>query len=262
MGKKNKKIKDLYIKDKTFREIPKGHAWTRAEDFFDEEIKPIVDLLQTERITRSHETWLKNYLVIRLVSVMEDFFKTLVRERVDEYKIPISSLYSGEAKMSIHHLDELLSNKKKGTHTTGEIIANESSFANFREINTLFTKLLKSDKKFGRCGKDFLSGIKQLDWYNPYKEEFKRAKSLNKNWDNFQKTFDIRNDIVHRMKNAELSIHQIASLSDIALNAMDAASAITQLSEMDVIAKIMKSKKTLKEEILEDKKRMRKKAGD
>ncbi|MFL6491897.1 MAG: hypothetical protein ACJ70O_02215 [Nitrososphaera sp.] len=38
---------------------------------------------------------------------------------------------------------------------------------------------------------------------------------------------------------------------------MEAASAITQLSEMDVIAKIMKSKKTLKEEILEDKKRMK-----
>lgn len=258
MGKKNKKIKDIYIKDKTFREIPKGHAWTRAEDFFDGEIKPIVDVLQSEQITKNHEAWLKNYLVIRLVSVMEDFFKTLVRERVDEYKIPLSLLYSGEAKMSIRHLDELLSNKKNGTRTIGEIIANESSFANFMEINTLFTKLLKSDKKFGRCGKDFLSGIKQLDWYNPYKKKFSRAKSLNKNWDNFQKVFDVRNDIVHRMKNAELSIHQIASLSDNALNAMDAASAITQLSEIDVIVKIMKSNNTLKEEILEDKKRIKK----
>jgi len=74
---------------------------------------------------------------------------------------------------------------------------------------------------------------------------------MNKNWDNFQKLFDIRNDIVHQMADANLSTHQIASIADNALNVMDAASYITMLSEMDRIVAIMRSQKTAKDIIRE-----------
>jgi hypothetical protein len=74
---------------------------------------------------------------------------------------------------------------------------------------------------------------------------------VNKNWHNFERTFEIRNDIVHKMKEANLATPQMVSICDNALNVMEAASFVVMLSEMDEIVRIMKSKKTVREEIRE-----------
>lgn len=65
------------------------------------------------------------------------------------------------------------------------------------------------------------------------------------------KRCDIRNDIVHHMKDANLSILQIISLSDNTLNVMDAAGFIVMLSKIEEIARIIKNTKSIGDEIRE-----------
>ena len=71
---------------------------------------------------------------------------------------------------------------------------------------------------------------------------------MNENWDNFEKIFYTRNEIVHNMKDVNLSLKEIISLCDNALNVMEAASYIVMLSEMDEIVRIMKTRRTKREE--------------
>jgi hypothetical protein len=81
-------------------------------------------------------------------------------------------------------------------------------------VNSIFTELLRTDERFKDTGSDFFSAIKKIDWYDPLKI-FKDAISMNKNWDNFENMFNLRNDIIHHMKDANLSIKQAVSLADI-----------------------------------------------
>jgi hypothetical protein len=251
LGKKDNKTKDPFITNKIFRDTPKDYAWRRGKDFFVREIEPIVEVLQSKKLGESHETWLKNYLVIRLVSIMEDFFKTLVKGTVDRYNLQLSLLYEGEVSMRLGILDEMLKRRNnKLILTRGQIVANEFNFANYEVINTKFTALLNSKEKFGELGIDFFSAIKKLEWYDPL-EIFKGAKPMNENWDNFEKIFFVTNEIVHHMIDVNLSRDEIISLCDNTLNVMDAASFICMLSKMNKIVKIMKSQKTKREEIKE-----------
>ena len=103
-----------------------------------------------------------------------------------------------------------------------------------------------SDLKFKALGIDFFSAIKKLDWYDPLKI-FEVARPMQENWDNFKNIFFLRNEIVHHMVDANLSLDEILSLCDNTLNMMDAASYITMLSQMDTIVEIMESKKTKRE---------------
>jgi hypothetical protein len=245
LGKREKRT--LEIREKTLRMRPKGPAWRRAKGSFDRDIEPIVNQLKNAELDEHQKIWLENYLIIRLVSIMENFFRDLIQQRVDEYNLSLNLFFQGHITIAVGRFNEMLGKKNI---TRGTIVANEFNFANYKEINDKFTDLLKSDEKFEKLGMDFFSAVKKIDWYDPYRI-FKGAKSMNKNWDNFQKVFDIRNDIVHNMADANLSISQIASMSDNALNVMDAASYISMLSEMDRIIRIMKSRKTAKEAIRE-----------
>jgi hypothetical protein len=221
-----------------------------AEGSFDGDIRPIVNQLQNRELNEQQTIWLTHYLIIRLVSIMEYFFRNLIHQRIDEYNISLDKFLDGHVMIPVGRFDEMLGMRNKLILTRGQVVANEFNFANYKEINKIFTAFLKSNEKFDKLGIDFFSAVKKIDWHDPLRI-FEGAVSMNKNWDNFQKLFDVRNNIVHDMADANLSAHQIASISDNALNVMDAASYITMLSEIDEIVRIMKSKKTLREEIRE-----------
>jgi len=74
LGKTEKRT--LLIRDKTLRTRSKGHAWQRAKRFFDRDIEPIVNQLIKEELNEQKKIWLKNYLIIRLVSILENFLET------------------------------------------------------------------------------------------------------------------------------------------------------------------------------------------
>lgn len=80
----------------------------------------------------------------------------------------------------------MLSNKDREPVPKGKSVANEFNFANFKDINAVFTELLRSNEKFKELGVDFVSAIKKIDWYDPLKI-FKGAWPIAKNWNNFEK---------------------------------------------------------------------------
>jgi hypothetical protein len=92
-------------------------------------------LLQNRNLDENQRIELTNYVVIRLVSIMEDFFKGLVRRTIDEYDLPLSLLYKGHVKLPVGLSDDIFSNKNIGTPKKGQIVANEFNFANYEVIN-------------------------------------------------------------------------------------------------------------------------------
>jgi hypothetical protein len=234
---------NLNIDSKSFRDTPKGPAWRHGNRLFSEKIRPMVTLLQGGNLNEFQRIELTNFVIIRLVSIMEDFFKALIRRTFDEYDLPLSLVFKGIVTIRVGLSDEIFSNKNIGTARKGQIVANEFNFANYEEVNTKFTELLNSNQKFKELGRDFFYAIKKLDWYDPLRI-FDGARPMQENWDNFERIFSERNEIVHQMVDANLSLDDIISLCDNTLNMMDAASYITMLSEMDDIVTIMQSDKT------------------
>lgn len=216
MARKDRK--DLKITSKTWRDTPKGYPWERGESSFNKEIRPLVNYLQSSA-DKSLFNQIKNYIIIRLVSILEDFFKTLVINMVDNYDLPLNVLWNDEAKVPISILNEMLSKKNLGMMMKGKIVANEFNFADAKKVNYVFTELLNTNEKFKEVNKEFFDAIKKHVWHDPYRN-FKGTRSLEKNWRNFERMFDERNKIVHNMKTTDLSVKEIISLCDNTLNAM------------------------------------------
>ena len=187
--------RELLINSKTKRKIGRGPPWRRANYFFSKEIDPSIQHLQDRDLDKSLETCIKNYIVVRLVSILEDFFKGSVSLFVDRNNLPVSILFKGEVKIAMGVFNEMQTNKRTHSVTNGRIIANHFNFANIKEINWVFTELLEYNEKFKELNIDFLRAIKKIDWYDPLRI-YKGSWSMAKNWNNFEKMFDIRNDII------------------------------------------------------------------
>jgi hypothetical protein len=247
---------NLHIENISFRDIPKGTPWQHGNHLFDEKIRPLVTLLQNGNLNDNQRTELTNYVIIRLVSIMEDFFRALIKRAFDELDLPLSVIIKGNISIRVGLSDEIFSNKNIGTPKKGQILANEFNFAKYEDINKVFTEILNSNLKFKVLGMKFFSAIKKLGWYDPL-QIFEVARPMQENWDNFKNIFFPRNEIVHHMVDANLSIDEILSLCDNTLNMMDAASYITMLTQMDEIAEIMQSQKTKREKNKEAEERIR-----
>lgn len=185
-----------------------SNEWQRVTRVFENEIIPIVKTLKSNnnRLTVRARRSLGNYLVIRLVSMTEYYFSNIVRRLVDERNLDASKI------MTKKSLKEQLS---KGQDTAGELVAMTPNYANYVEIDGVLSKLL--DLKF-------LSTVRELDRTDPYKKYAEGAVPLNNNWKEFKEMFDLRDDIVHEMKDAVLCSTKLLSLADNTMNFLDAAS--------------------------------------
>jgi hypothetical protein len=88
-------------------------------------------------------------------------------------------------------------------------------YANYDQIQYSVSGLLDLD--------DFFGTVRALDKGDPYKYVI-GAILLEKNFEEFKAMFDLRNDIVHGMKDANLSNRKLSSLADNTMNVLDAAS--------------------------------------
>lgn len=144
---------------------------------------------------------------------MEYFFRNEVKNIVDNNDMDISKVLSGEISFSVSQLDALLKNKYL---TKGNIVASSFNFAKLDEINELFSKLL---------GLDFLDYVHKLNDINqtrfvldghPIPIEYGKLKEAEQ----------IRNEIVHELKDINLSNSKILSLWDNLLAIMDVSVSI------------------------------------
>jgi hypothetical protein len=88
--------------------------------------------------------------------------------------------------------------------TKGQAFASQFDFINPCEIDWVFSRLL---------GKKFLETIKKIN-SRAGKHPWKccRSRGLVKNWHNFEKMFEQRNEMVHLMKRIRLSKDDLCSL--------------------------------------------------
>jgi hypothetical protein len=187
---------------------------------------------------------MKNYTIIRLVSILEDFFKILVCKLVDVNDLPLFPLYKSEASIPIGILNEMFQHE----FTKGVLIANHFNFANYKEVNDVFTNLLRSHEQFAKTKFDFFGAIKKIYWYDPPMHPRGNAPN-DEIWHKFEIMFEIRNDIIHHMKYANLPIQEIFFLCDHTLNIADIASYLSMLPEMNEIVRMLESKQTKMAEI-------------
>jgi hypothetical protein len=180
--------------------------WPRVNRTFKTEIKPILRVIRNPRLRARTRESLQNYLVIRLVSMTDYYFTNIVRRLVDERNLDASKVLQKKS---------LKEEVKKGQHTAGEFLATGyQNYSNCKDVQKVLSKLLDID---------FMSTIRELDRTDNY-TYVKGAISLDNNWDEFRRMFDLRDDIAHQMEDSKLSTTQVLSLADNTMNFLDAAS--------------------------------------
>lgn len=153
------------------------------------ELLQISNALEDEKLNPKLKNLLKNYVFIRLVSIIENYFRECVRVHIDNYNFEFKGLLSNdEIKISILDLQEI---KKSERATAGRIIANAYNFQNLEEIDSVLSRLL---------GRSFFAEVNNR--VQRYKFATKQVDYLF-DWKELSEIFTIRHDIVHRMKNVE-----------------------------------------------------------
>ncbi|MCH7648007.1 MAG: hypothetical protein IIA83_05315, partial [Thaumarchaeota archaeon] len=152
-------------------------------------IESLEDISEFE-FSREFGTALKeallSYAIIRLVSIIDNYFAKTVQEYVDEHNFGISDLFdNNEVTVSLSRIDQI----RTKNLTKGQIIATSFNFQNPSEINTVMSKLI---------GDNFFELVKwSVKYHTFHKKSEKREEELLKNWDKFLRMFQIRNEIVH-----------------------------------------------------------------
>lgn len=137
--------------------------------------------------------------------MIEYFFSNIVRRMVDERKLDVSKFFD----------DKSLEEKMKEGRTADQIAVSTFDYANYDQIQYSVSGLLDLD--------DFFGTVRALDKGDPYKYVI-GAILLEKNFEESKAMFDLGNDIVHGMKDANLSSRKLSSLADNTMNVLDAAS--------------------------------------
>ena len=164
---------------------------------------------ETKRYNRYLNEALTGYIIIRNVSALEYYLRQIASKIVDNKissgeGIDFSKFFSYDFEAYYAEVHRNRRSRKKKL-TKGQAFANQYDFMNPSEINCVFSRLLS---------KKFFETIKKI---NPHagKHSWKcrsRSRGLVKNWKNFMKMFEKRNEIVHSMKRVRLSKEKLCYL--------------------------------------------------
>ena len=196
-----------------FGAVHNGKTFSFVRHFFNNQIEPILEKLYDEKFDKRIKHALRNYLIVSLVSTLEFFFKNEARRIVDEYNKDISPLFSGDINIPVSSLDELIREK---SITKGNVIVSSFNFYDLDDINKLFSKLLHLN---------FFDYIQKLERSNPSRYVF-RGRPIGIDYKKLLEAFVLRSQVVHEMRQVDLSNWQLLSRWDNAMNIMDAAEAI------------------------------------
>lgn len=194
----SKKRRSIHSKRKT-KSLHHSFTYPPMRNFANNEAKPILAEIKSRKVNDIIRKSLINYLVIRSVTIFEHYFINEAQklgERVKQEDLD-------------KLLDNIIPDKPKG-----EQLASSFNYANLNHINHVFSTLLNMD---------FLNEIKhdsEINYRDYYYEDvhIPWATPLHKNWNNFLMAFDLRDDIVHHNKNANLSYSQIRNLVESVLD--------------------------------------------
>lgn len=152
----------------------------------------IIDHLEKEKeIDFKHA--LSNYVIIRLVSSIEVYFRDFVREIIDDHKIEPRGIFpNDEIIISLFELEGIKANQNV---TRGRIVSNAINFQNLERIDEIFSKLFNV--------KSFLQIIRAEDKQTSY--TFPNSTSTYYfSWKKLQEIFTLRHEIIHKMAIPEI----------------------------------------------------------
>lgn len=171
--------------------------WDKVNDlnsdynFYNETLTRLDEILvELEQNTKFEEEF-KEYVILKLITLIEFTLKELVRTFVDKNSIDVSKLISN---------NEIVKNKNEYKDATnGEIVVMKYNFQNIKKIDYVFSKL---------SGIGFLDSLKEF-LSNPAKTgasdllaltSFRNSSSLVSNWEGFKQMFEIRSKIAHNIR--------------------------------------------------------------
>jgi len=180
---------------------------------FDEEkmrnsIRPLWALL--EELDSSNEIVVnacKKFIIINLVTIIEDSFKGILKKQIDVYNGNVKSLFSGpHILIPINDLDSI----QKDGFTKGAIIASNFNLQNPSVIDETVSKVL--NLKFFETLKEICElkpdeTILEYDHYAVEEGLFDIAQErhdLADRWEFFLELFDIRNKFVHNLTDIDV----------------------------------------------------------
>lgn len=158
------------------------------------EIIEIIYLFDNEKIEPKIKSSLSNYVVIRLISSIEHFFKNKVRELIDEQKLIPDGIFSNnEITISLEDFDQIKTEQKI---TKGRIISWATNFQSLDQIDFIMSKLLNI--------RGFRNEIGKLHHILAFAGEKEGTKfELGK----LHELFELRHKIVHEMYTIEEKDH-------------------------------------------------------
>lgn len=208
--------KALYSERK-LQHITGNQIFPRVRGIYFNEMHPILEALDGNSLSPELKLSLKNYLIILLVSTTEQYLSNHVARMIDKHKdtLNISKVVDNDISIPISKLDQL-ANKKV---TAGKLIASSINFANPVLVNSFCSKLFSWDDSFQKI-REYSQADPPGDYY------FLDTISLNKNWNKFIAMFEMRNTIVHGLKQAKLSTHELRTLCNNTMVFLESASVI------------------------------------
>lgn len=161
---------------------------------FEIEVQPIVKVLKEKKSNRELKRHLKNYFIIRIVTMVEDYYRSKAYHIVDEHDLKITELLDSVA------VDKMLS--EDSSLTKGQILATNFSFQNPADIDLVFSKLLNI--QFAIITSALVALLSLVS-------EEVRGTIL---WEDFSKLSNLRNNIVHNMRAiVEYDVEEIQTLA-------------------------------------------------
>lgn len=187
-------------------------------------LSPIIEQLADTQDNPTLERHLKNYFVIRTVTILEVFFNELVVKLIDVYNLPYKKLFDDDlVQISLSRFEEI----KTGKMTEGKIIASNFNFQEKGQINKVITNLINLP---------FFDTIGNLYRIGTENNKFVQ------NWDNFFEIVNERHKLVHTLSHKpRYSMHEMKDI-------VQAGDELIFLTVAVVFTKIFKISPTLLKE--------------
>lgn len=199
-------------------------AFKRIRPYQSHEIEPVLSRLfgrnmaerpslsEPERYDGYVNELVTNYILIRNVSAVEYYLRQIASMIVDNNGADFSKFFSEDFETKFKAVNQGRGRGRKKL-TRGQFFASLFNFAKPDEINWVFSRLL--DLKF-------FDTIKKINRYAS-KNPWPGSRGIVRNWKNFMKMFEWRNQIVHSMELEQLSREELRSLCSNTLVFMELA---------------------------------------
>jgi len=196
------------------REAPKGPVHRQTMSYCENEIRPLLDLLNNGDTPSAIKKSLKRFLVISLISTFEFYFKNMASKYVDSNNVDLTQLFKDEICFKLSDLDIIL---KDNIITKGNILISSVKFSDLHQINNFISKLLEID---------LFKYLYTENSKDKCKMMIRNGPPIDINYEHLFNAYDLRNKVVHGLSDVPYSYTHILKLWDNAMNIFDIANTI------------------------------------